>query len=262
MSRHPLRAAAALAAFLTTAAPALHGQAPSDSGWVRPLPAVPTTQNAMPLTRGGEPRFAFGGGFSVAQPVHEFRQFVTSGYGGSGFVLWRVDPMGALALRLEGGGLNYGRERQQVGMFTGRIRGDLTTTNNIGWGSIGPQLMVPVGPIRPYAHASVGFSYFVTSTSLRRRDTGETVIADRNYDDATIAWGGGGGVLLPVARGFAFDLGARYHRNGDVEYLRRGGIVDLPDGSVQYNVTRSRADLWTWHLGAVVGIGRVLPGAR
>jgi hypothetical protein len=50
------------------------------------------------------------------------------------------------------------------------------------------------------------------------------------------------------------DLGARYHDNGrSVRYLREGGIRDLPDGDVQLDVIRSRADLFTWHVGVSVG---------
>jgi hypothetical protein len=66
-------------------------------------------------------------------------------------------------------------------------------------------------------------------------------------------------VLVPVrrtARALVFlDIGARYHDNGrDVRYLREGGVRDLPDGGIQLDRIRSRADLITWHVGVSVGV--------
>ena len=37
-----------------------------------------------------------------------------------------------------------------------------------------------------------------------------------------------------------------------MRYLREGGIRDLPNGEVQMDVIRSRADLLTWHVGVSV----------
>ena len=65
-------------------------------------------------------------------------------------------------------------------------------------------------------------------------------------------------MLVPLARNqrslVFLDLGAQYHDNGrNVRYLREGGIHDQPDGGVEYDVIRSRADLITWHVGVSIG---------
>jgi hypothetical protein len=117
--------------------------------------------------------------------------------------------------------------------------------------------MVPSGPVRPYANAGVGFAVFSTSTTLRARDTDEELARETNQSDATWAAGAGGGVLIPLSRQqrqlALLDLGARFHRNGQVRYLRKGGIVDRPDGSSRLDVIDSPADLWTFRVGLTLG---------
>jgi hypothetical protein len=215
-----------------------------------------------PATAAGEPRFMGGLSFSVAQPRGTFHRYVDDGYGVGAHGLYRVDRAGAFALRLDGGFLNYGRETIRVPLNTGpgggRVQLDLTTTNNIFWLGVGPQLMAPRGLVRPYVNGTAGFSYFATTSSVRGRRSQESFAEDTNFDDAQFSWGGGAGVLVPVyrnARSLVFlDVGARYHDNGrNVRYLREGGIRDLPNGEVQLDVIRSRADLLTWHVGVSVG---------
>jgi hypothetical protein len=212
-----------------------------------------------PGTRSGEPRLNVGFGLDVAQPVHEFRDHVANGVGGSGHAFYRLGREGPFALRADLGFLIYGRENRRVSLLptTGRITADLTTTNNIFWMGVGPQLMAPSGPVRPYANAAAGFAVFSTSTTLRTRDDNAELARDTNQSDATWAVNGGGGVLVPLVRQqrqIAFlDLGARFHRNGRVRYLRKGGIVDLPDGTSRLDVINGPADLWTFHIGITLG---------
>ncbi|NIQ54829.1 MAG: hypothetical protein GWN71_16020, partial [Gammaproteobacteria bacterium] len=40
------------------------------------------------------------------------------------------------------------------------------TSNTILYGGVGPQVMVPTGPVRPYANLGVGFGWFATTSSL------------------------------------------------------------------------------------------------
>jgi hypothetical protein len=215
-----------------------------------------------PATAAGEPRFMGGLSFSVGQPRGQFHRYVDAGYGLGGHGLYRVDRAGAFALRVDGGFLNYGRETLRVplnaGPGGGRVQLDLTTTNNIFWMGVGPQLMAPKGVVRPYVNGTAGFSYFATTSSVKGRNNEESFADDTNFDDAQFSWGGGAGVLVPVWRGprslVFLDAGARYHDNGrNVRYLREGGIRDLPNGEIQLDVIRSRADLVTWHLGVSIG---------
>ncbi|HZF69198.1 MAG TPA: outer membrane beta-barrel protein [Gemmatirosa sp.] len=200
----------------------------------------------------GPSRWGFGLALSVAQPVHDFRRFVPNGWGGTGHVGMKLDPAGVLALRLDGGLLNYGREKTRVPLDRSRLDLQLETRNDIYWAAVGPQLMVPRGPIRPYVNAQLGAAVFTTSTTLVEERTFEE---DRELDsvteqsDGTWSWGGGGGVLLSVARGISLDLGARFHRNGRVSYLREGGVRNVPGGGVELDTIRSAADLWTYQVG-------------
>jgi opacity protein-like surface antigen len=127
-----------------------------------------------------------------------------------------------------------------------------------GWLGGGPQLMAPSGRVRPYVNATAGFSYFATTSSVKGRSNDESFADDTNFDDTPFSWGGGAGILIPVShkeRSLVFiDIGARYHNSGkSVQYLREGGIQDLPDGAIQVNPIRSRADLVTWHVGLSIG---------
>lgn len=226
------------------------------------LPLSLAAQAASPLgpaTRAGEPRLMGGLSLSVAQPVGEFHAYVKNGVGIAGHGLARLGRSGAFAVRLDGGFVNYGRETRRIPWNddVGRVTVDLTTNNNIFHAGIGPQLMVPSGPLRPYVHGTIGFSLFSTTSAIRDRRTDEAIVGDDNHNDATWARSAGGGFLIPLTRGprsvVFLDLGARYHDNGTVTYLREGGIQDLPGGRVAYDRIRSRADLWTYHVGVSIG---------
>lgn len=213
-----------------------------------------------PSTAAGEPRAMAGLNLAIAQPIGDFADYVANGVGVAGHGLFRLGGAGAFALRLDGGFVNYGRERTTVPLSTtiGRVRVDVTTQNNIFWLGAGPQLMAPSGPVRPYLNGTAGFAYFATISGVEDRETNERLIDDTNYDDLTFSYGGGAGVLIPVVRGgrtlVAIDLGARYHDNGrNVRYLREGGIRDLPGGRIALDVIESRANLVTYHVGVSIG---------
>jgi hypothetical protein len=52
------------------------------------------------------------------------------------------------------------------------------------------------------------------------------------------------------------DLGVKYHGNGEVEYLKKGDIVDNPDGTITITPTRSQANLLTFQIGVQIGASR------
>lgn len=200
-------------------------------------------------------RMAMGMSLAYAQPVGEFHDYVKQGFGIDGFFRWNGDSRGILSLRLEGGYLGYGRETFRVPLSStigGRIRVDVTTSNNIVWLGFGPQLTLPLPGFRPYVNATAGFSYFFTESSVEGADDNLDFANTTNYDDGTFAWGAGSGILIPFRTRtgeFAIDLGVRYHGNGDVRYLRKGGIEDLPDGSVVLHPIQSEANLLTYRVG-------------
>jgi hypothetical protein len=251
-------ALAAATALLASAAAAQDFPDTQRSLGPRPGPSAPSF----------ETRLAGGVAFGVARPLGTFGRYANAGYGVQGHALYRLDGSGALAVRLDGGAMRYGRETIRTPLGTGpgggRVRLDLTTTNDFYWLGVGPQLTAPRGAVRPYAHGTAGFTYLATTSRASGSGSIDAPFAQTtNLGDAQFAWGAGGGVLVPVHRSartlVSVDLGAQYRDSGrNARYLRRGGIRDLPGGDVALDVIRSRADVVTWHVGVSVG-GR---GAR
>lgn len=212
------------------------------------------------------PEFHFGIQGQYARPVGEFRDYVKHGGGINVNFALPIPRGGAFALRADGGFIVYGSETRQVcfSQTVGcRILLDLTTTNSIAYLNVGPQLMLPDGPVRPYVNAAIGGSYFGTSSSLSGSDgNDEDFASTTNFDDVTLAWAGGGGILISLSRGptpVQLDIGVRYHGNGEVEYLKKGDITDNPDGTITISPTRSEANLLTFQLGVQIGGTRRTP---
>lgn len=208
----------------------------------------------------------FGGSFTIAETQGEFADYVDGGLGGSLHYIHALDPDGWLALRVDGGFAIYGYERQTVPLsptLGGRILVDLTTSNNIAWIGVGPQIGVPDGRLRPYVNGYAGYSYLATSSSVEAVDDyyydDRDYFTTTNFDDWSFSYGGGAGVYIPVRGGpqpVSIDLGVRYHNNGEAEYLREGDIQDNPDGSITLYPVRSDTDMLTFHIGFSVGITR------
>jgi opacity protein-like surface antigen len=203
------------------------------------------------------PRLHVGIQAQYARPVGEFRDYVQHGGGLNANAAWMFGPSGALGLRADAGFIVYGSETREYCFTSCRIRFDLTTTNTIAHFGIGPQFALPSGPVRPYASAGVGFAYFATTSSIEGTNDNSPFANSTNFDDATLSWNAGGGLLIPVSSGrtpVSLDLGVAYHGNGEVEYLKKGDIEDHPDGSITFTPTRSNANLLTFRLGVSIGV--------
>ena len=200
-------------------------------------------------------RFTIGGGFVVSQPKGEFAENINNGYGVDAYGLFRLDPVGALSLRADLGGSQYGSETLDAGyIYGGRIGVQVETTNSILWAAFGPQLTMPVGRVRPYASAAIGVMNFRTTSSVRGTGAyrGETFASADNQSDNTHSWIFGGGVYFPFTGRLsmmAIDVGAKYFTGGRATYLREGAIHDNADGTVTIFPSHSRTDQVTWHLG-------------
>lgn len=216
----------------------------------------------------GPTRGHFGFGFVAADPVGELGAFFDQGFG------FQVDAAVGSAverhLRLRGnlGFVIYGHERQSFCYATPigcRIGVDLTTTNSILFAGLGPELVLPVGPIEPYVNATIGVSYFATTSSLHGDDGYHHEHAETtNYSDAVLAYTFGGGLRMALRRGrkpIYLDLAVERHQNGLAWFLTEGDIVDHPDGSITVFPNRSEANLMTFHVGLSFGIpaGRAVP---
>lgn len=208
----------------------------------------------LPRWDRGPSRFTLEGDLLVAQPKGEFAtQIDTEGFGANIGGLFRLDREGIFSIRGDFGGMQYGSETLHVPYLpiTGRVSLDVGTTNNVFWGSIGPQITVPAGPIQPYLNGAIGFMDLVTTTSVRGSDSEYEYASSNNADDVTSAWIFGGGMYVPFGRRQSWKLhvGARYFYGGEATYLREGDIQDNPDGSVTLFPRTSKTDQVTWQVG-------------
>jgi len=197
-------------------------------------------------------RFQAGVDIVVSQPKGEFATNVGNGYGLNANGMIRLDPGGYLSIRGDIGTVTYGRETERIPYmpYSGRVNLDLETTNNIAWGSIGGQLQIPDGWVRPYASAAIAYTNFSTSSTLS--DESYEYASRDNLNDGSRAYIFGGGVVIPFGNRYSLggiNLGARYYYGGRATYLREGDIIDNPDGTITLNPRNSKTDLVLWQLG-------------
>ncbi len=135
----------------------------------------------------------------------------------------------------------------------------LTESNNIVNFHILFQLAFPTGVIRPYAEGLFGGSYIFTETSIKSKGVDE-VASSTNFDDFAWSYGAGGGFLIQVfssddpeekVSSVFIDLKARYLYGSEAEYLKEGSVL-IENGKVIYNTSKSKTDLLTANIGAVV----------
>jgi opacity protein-like surface antigen len=200
-----------------------------------------------------------GVGFEFAQPVGEFKQNVNHGFGGGGYFVFGIDPDGIVGIRLDAGFLNYGNDTHYVPFSSSvrRIIVEETTSNNIIIASLGPQITLPLGGVRPYVNAGIGLAYFYTQTALNTDDESYQIAQTTNYSHSSLAYTGGAGFHIPlsvVAQDMAIDVGVRYNSVDNARYLTKGDIVDDPNSDFGVIITphESAANFVVYHLGASV----------
>ena len=109
--------------------------------WALMLLAVPGPKLAAQEEGFFPPRAHLGVSLIAGDPVGEFGQFVGAGIGADFFGRLPLDPGGILSVRGDLGFLIYGHESNRV-CFDGvgcRVQADLNTSNNIVFGSVGPE---------------------------------------------------------------------------------------------------------------------------
>ena len=214
-------------------------------------------ESPAPAPVAGTPWMAIGVDFLGAAPRGDFSNAASAAYGVNAQFHYHLTPM--LRVRVEGGFLEYGRESREVCLPTCRVLFDMTTTNNIYFGSVGVEVVRPRGSIRPYVNLGLGGSSFQTETHLEGVDDEDSIGNTTNFDDNTSLVSIGGGVYIPVQRSgglLTIDLGVRFHHNDTVRYLREGDIEDNADGSISFTPTRSRANLVAIVAGVTFNIQR------
>jgi hypothetical protein len=161
---------------------------------------------------------------------------------------------GALGLRLDGSCLLYGSEtvRIPVARTAGRLDREVITENWLAQLGVGPQIVLPLRGARPYVHGFAGLAYLSTESHLRD-PSGFASRTSTNYDDTGFAYGGGGGVVIPLPdHGLSLDLGVRYVRTSSVRFLAEGDLVP-EGGSVRAAPHRGSANVVEFRLGLVFG---------
>lgn len=160
---------------------------------------------------------------------------------------------GALGLRLDGSWLLYGSEtvRIPVARTAGRTSREVTTDNWVAQLGVGPQIVLPLRGARPYLHGFAGLAYLSTDSHLRD-PSGLASRTSTNYDDTGFAYGGGGGVVVPLRdHGLSLDLGVRYVRTSSVRFLAEGDLVPDGAGGVLPAPHRGQANVLEFRLGLV-----------
>jgi hypothetical protein len=202
------------------------------------------------------------------QPLGQFGDNVRRGFGADGFGTLGIDPRGIFSLRGELGYIRYNRKAEEFVAYTGLgyySELESETTSGVLTGGIGPQLMLPEGLIRPYVGGTVGFARFATNTSINipsyRSNTGqkETLYDETVSSDWILSVAAVGGIAFQLnflGRGVLADLGVRWHRNGEADYVSSEGVFYDGTGTPSITPTRSEANFLVYRLGIVVPLGR------
>jgi hypothetical protein len=227
--------------------------------WVRPAPAG--AQSADSSMRGPSVgRWGVGAGLVYAQSVGELRRNVQGGIGFGGQAQFHLDPWGALGLRADFETVGYSQETQDAPLYGagGWFSAQQQTSYNLVVASIGPELAVPLGPVRPYVNAAIGFVNFSTNTSIKAYD-GTALGGWDDFSDYAHLKRLGGGFRIPLSttigqQSILVDVGARYNAGGRTRYLIKGDIVQDPNNPNRVIITphESEARFWTYRLGAAL----------
>jgi hypothetical protein len=240
--------------------------------WRAALQLVATFALATPILAqpavANPPRFAGGLRLALIAPVGDFGDGVDFGIGAEAHAVFHLVPSGLFSVRADLGILNYGTATDEICLAQPvgcRFDIDLTTTNNIAHGYLGPQVALPLGPVRPYLNAGAGFSYFFTETAVEggfddgTDDVDEDDDGSGDFDDFGFGWVAGGGIAVPLRiRGttLSVDLGARFHFNDDVEYLIEDDVRPELPGGFDFDPRRGDANFLGFLLGVSLGLGR------
>ncbi|HKH91433.1 MAG TPA: hypothetical protein VKA54_06505 [Gemmatimonadaceae bacterium] len=220
-----------------------------------------------PVVVHAQARFTAGVAGVYGQPLGQFGENVRRGFGADGFGTLGIDSRGIFSLRGEIGYIRYNRRSEFFVVNTGFGLAELEseTTSGVLTMGVGPQLMLPEGAIRPYIGGTVGFARFATNTSINvpsdQSSTGqkESIYDETVSSDFILSLAAVGGLAFQLnflGRGVLADLGVRWHRNGEAEYVSSEGVFYSGTGQPSITATRSEADFLVYRLGIVIPLGR------
>ena len=221
----------------------------------------------LPFAAQAQARYTVGLSGLYGQPLGPFADNVRHGFGLDGMGTIGLDTRGIFSLKAELGWIRLDSKSEPFIVNTGFefLELESETTSGVLMLGAGPQLAVPFGPIRPYVGGSVGFARFATTTAIKISGDQTNTGQDETIDDQTVssdfilslAASGGIRFALPfMGRGILGDLGVRWHRNGEAEYVSSEGVVYNGSGQPTITATRSDADFLVYRLGIVIPLGR------
>ena len=201
-------------------------------------------------------------------PMNDFKDNVKrTGFGGSlQFLLWNPSSQYPYSLGLNVGYINYGMEsrREPFSLTIPDVVVDVNRTNNILDFHLLAQIIPPAGSVRPYVELLFGGSYIFTQTTIKS-SRHDDLASSNNFDDWAWSYGGGAGFLInlvsfdnPVSKvsSVYLDFKVRYLYGTEAEYLKEGSVI-IDHGQVIYEVSKSKTDLLTANIGAVVYFGNL-----
>ena len=232
-------------------------------GAVTPVVAQDSTECHCRRVDGPPSEFArrSAGSFSFIQsrPLGGLSDNIGFGYGLNAAYLFRLDHEGYLSLRTDAGFVDYGSESFHVPLSPtvgGRIQVEVSTNNYIVPLSIGPQLAMPTGLIRPYVNGGIAAQIFFTQSGVEGDDDSFDFANTTNQHDWTSTWVAGGGIYIPVytnKMSVLIDAGVQYFGAGHARYLRPGSIEDLPNAQIRITPLESETRLALVHIGVKLG---------
>ena len=212
-----------------------------------------------------------GASFLLGFPMDEFKDNVKrTGIGGNlQFMILNPTQEYPYTFGINIGYINYGWEsrREPFSSTIPDVVVDVNRTNNIVNFHFVSQIIPLQGSVRPYIELMLGGSYIFTETNINGSGS-EDVASSTNFDDWAWSYGGGGGVQFELIS-FAdpqqkvtsvfLDFKVRYLYGTEAEYLKEGSVI-INHGQVIYEVSKSKTDLLTFNLGAVVYFGNLFGG--
>lgn len=164
-------------------------------------------------------------------------------------------PESPLQFGVELGIMTYGSDRRRENFSPNipEVSVVVRTDYDIFTGHLFGRFERPVGLVRPYVDGLIGLKYLFTESRVRDDNfQGEDIASTVNFDDTTFSYGLGGGLkFLVYEQGFhqyLINLKARYLRGGQARYLQPGSI-EVVNGSLRFDESRSNTNLITVHLG-------------
>jgi hypothetical protein len=204
------------------------------------------------------PHFEGGLGMLGAAPGGDFGDLIDGALGFGANARLRLDAQGHVALRVDADWMTYGWDRRDVDLrspFGGMEPVELRSNNSTSFLVLGPEVSGNLGTVRPYIGATAGFAYFLTAADADQADDGTRFAIQVEQHDLAFAYGAHTGLRIPVRAGkhpIAVDLGLRYQRSNEADFLRKGDLTVDDAGAIHFSPVRSEATLWVFHAGISV----------